>query len=109
MCGLVAAEQIPDLVYRVVPVHRNAGRQRDVLRINLQQRVGAHWPQPPHRGAQACDRAPRLGMRPQHRADPQPVYRPAFQREQCNQSLACRRQLDGLFTSVNGELTEQVQ
>jgi hypothetical protein len=48
-------------------------------------------------------------MRPQHRADPQPVYRPALQRDQRNQSPACGRQLDGLLTSVNGELTEQVQ
>jgi hypothetical protein len=48
-------------------------------------------------------------MRPQHRADPQPVDRPALQCDQCNQSLACRRQLDGPITSVNGELTEQVQ
>ena len=48
-------------------------------------------------------------MRPQHRTDPQPVYRPALQRDQCNQSLACRRQLDRAITSVNGELTEQVQ
>jgi hypothetical protein len=48
-------------------------------------------------------------MWPQHRADPQPVYRPALQRDQRNQPLACGRQLDGLLTSVNGELTEQVQ
>ena len=108
-CGLAIAEQMADLVYRVVPVHRNAGRQLDVLGINHQQRVGTHWPQPPHRGAQACDRAPRRGMWPQHRADPQPVYRPAFQRDQRDQPLARGRQLDGLLTSVNGELTEQVQ
>jgi hypothetical protein len=48
-------------------------------------------------------------MWPQHRADPQPVNRPALQRGQRNQPLACGRQLDGLLTSVNGELTEQVQ
>jgi hypothetical protein len=48
-------------------------------------------------------------MRVQHRADPQPVYRPALQRDECDQPLACRRQLDRQVTSVNGELTEQVQ
>ena len=37
------------------------------------------------------------------------MYRPALQRDQCGQSLACRRQLDRLLTSVNGELTQQVQ
>jgi hypothetical protein len=33
------------------------------------------------------------------------VDRSALQRDECDQSLACRRQLDGLLTSVNGELT----
>ena len=37
------------------------------------------------------------------------MYRPALQRDQCNQSLARRRQLDRAVTLVNGELTEQVQ
>jgi hypothetical protein len=37
------------------------------------------------------------------------VYRLAFQRGQRDQPLARGRQLDGLLTSVNGELTEQVQ
>jgi hypothetical protein len=35
------------------------------------------------------------------------VYWPALQREERDESLACRRQLDRLVTSVNGELTEQ--
>jgi hypothetical protein len=33
------------------------------------------------------------------------VDRSALQRYQRDQPLACRRQLDGLLTSVNGELT----
>jgi len=107
--GLVVVEQEPDLVNRFVPVHRHVGRQRDVLRINLQERVGTHWPQPPHRGAQACNGALRLGMWPQHRADPQSMHRPALQCEQCDQSPACRRQVDRAVTVVNGELTEQVK
>jgi hypothetical protein len=48
-------------------------------------------------------------MWPQHRAYPQPVHRPALQRDQRDQPLARGRQVDGLLTSVNGELTEQVQ
>ena len=109
VCVLAVIEQLADLVHRVVPVHRYAWRQFDVLRINLQERVGTHWPQPPHCGTQACDGAPCLGVRPQHRADPQSMYWPAFQCEQCDQSLACRGQLDRALTLVNGELPEQVQ
>jgi hypothetical protein len=33
------------------------------------------------------------------------MYRPALQRDERNQSLARRRQLNGLLTTVNGELT----
>jgi hypothetical protein len=33
------------------------------------------------------------------------VHGPPLQRDQRDQALACRRQLDSLFTSVNGELT----
>jgi hypothetical protein len=33
------------------------------------------------------------------------VDRPALQRDESDQALACRRQFDGLLASVNGELT----
>jgi len=37
------------------------------------------------------------------------VHGPALHRDERDQSLACRRQLDSLFTSVNGELTQELQ
>jgi low temperature requirement protein LtrA len=48
-------------------------------------------------------------MRPQHRADPQAVHRPALQREKRDQALAGRWQLDGLVAAVNGESAQKVK
>src|SRR5258708_5288256 len=48
-------------------------------------------------------------MRVQHRADPQRVSWPALRCEECDPSLACRRQLDRRVPWVKGELTEYLQ
>jgi len=37
------------------------------------------------------------------------VYRPALDRDECYESLTCGGQLDRLLTSMNGELTQQLQ
>ena len=46
------AEQLPDQIHRLIPVHRHVGRDGDRLRRDRQQRLGAQWAQPPQRGAQ---------------------------------------------------------
>ena len=105
----VVIEQPLDQIHRIVPVDRDIGCQRDILRIHHHQRVCADGPQAPHRGSKARDGPARRRVRPQHRANPQAVDRPALQRDQRDQPLAGGRHFDRPITAINGEAAQQVQ
>ena len=77
--------------------------------IDDKQAVGADWTQSPQRGPKARARLGRWSVRPQCRADPRTVHRPALQRGQRDHSLTGGRQGEPLIVVVDTESPQQVQ